>query len=76
MTNGVSGLLVSERDVEGLTASLLRIVENPDRWKAMGAAASDAVAVKFAQPHQIESLEAAYFEAIEQWRKGRNRWVR
>jgi hypothetical protein len=38
----------------------------------MGAAASEAVAVKFAQRHQIESLEAAYFEAIEQWRKGRS----
>jgi hypothetical protein len=25
--------------------------------------------VKFAQSQQIESLEAAYFEAIEQWRK-------
>ena len=72
VTDGVSGLLVPERDVEGLTASLFRIVENPDRWIAMGAAASDAVAVKFAQPHQIESLEAAYFEAIEQWRKGRS----
>jgi colanic acid/amylovoran biosynthesis glycosyltransferase len=72
VTDGVSGSLVPERDVEGLTASLLRIVENPDRWIAMGAAASDAVAVKFAQPHQIESLESAYSEAIEQWRKGRS----
>jgi colanic acid/amylovoran biosynthesis glycosyltransferase len=72
VTDGVSGLLVPERDVEGLTASLFRIVENPARWVAMGAAASEAVAVKFAQSHQIESLEAAYFEAIEQWRKGRS----
>ncbi len=72
VTDGVSGSLVPERDVEGLTASLLRIVENPDRWIAMGAAASEAVAVKFAQPHQIESLESAYSEAIEQWRKGRS----
>jgi colanic acid/amylovoran biosynthesis glycosyltransferase len=72
VTDGVSGLLVPERDVEGLTASLFRIVENAPRWIAMGAAASEAVAVKFAQRHQIESLEAAYFEAIEQWRKGRS----
>jgi colanic acid/amylovoran biosynthesis glycosyltransferase len=72
VTDGVSGLLVPERDVQGLTASLLRIVGNPECWIAMGAAASDAVAVKFSQPHQIESLEAAYFEAIEQWRKGRS----
>jgi colanic acid/amylovoran biosynthesis glycosyltransferase len=72
VTDGVSGLLVPERDVEGLTASLFSIVENAPRWIAMGAAASEAVAVKFAQRHQIESLEAAYFEAIEQWRKGRS----
>jgi colanic acid/amylovoran biosynthesis glycosyltransferase len=69
VTDGVSGLLVPERDVEGLTASLFRIVENPAHWIAMGAAASEAVAVKFAQSQQIESLEAAYFEAIEQWQK-------
>jgi colanic acid/amylovoran biosynthesis glycosyltransferase len=72
VTDGLSGLLVPERDVEGLTASLFRIVENPAHWIAMGAAASEAVAAKFAQSQQIESLEAAYFEAIEQWRKERS----
>jgi colanic acid/amylovoran biosynthesis glycosyltransferase len=70
VTDGVSGLLVPERDVEGLTASLFRIAENPAHWIAMGAAASEAVALKFAQSRQIEALEAAYFEAIEQWQKG------
>jgi hypothetical protein len=46
------------------------MVENPARWQAMGAAASKTVAVEFAQPRQIESLEAVYFEAIELWGKG------
>jgi colanic acid/amylovoran biosynthesis glycosyltransferase len=70
VTDGVSGWLVPERDVAGVTASLFRMVENPARWQAMGAAASKTVAVEFAQPRQIESLEAVYFEAIELWGKG------
>jgi colanic acid/amylovoran biosynthesis glycosyltransferase len=69
VTDGVNGWLVPERDVEGLTRSLFRLVEDPARWQAMGAAASKTVAVEFAQSRQIESLEAAYFEAIEVWRK-------
>jgi colanic acid/amylovoran biosynthesis glycosyltransferase len=72
VTDGLNGWLVPERDVEGLTRSLFRLVEDPARWQTMGAAASETVAVEFAQSRQIESLESAYFEAIEKWRKGRN----
>jgi colanic acid/amylovoran biosynthesis glycosyltransferase len=71
VTEGVNGLLVSERDDEGLTRSLLTIVRDPVRWKAMGLAASETVAAEFAQPRQTESLESSYFEAIEQWRRER-----
>lgn len=71
VTEGVNGLLVSERDDEGLTRSLLTIVRDPVRWKAMGLAASESVAAEFAQPRQIESLESSYFEAIDQWRRER-----
>ena len=69
VTDGVNGLLVSERDDEGLAVSLSKMVQDPARWKAMGASASQTVATDFAQPHQVECLEAAYFEAIELWRK-------
>jgi glycosyltransferase involved in cell wall biosynthesis len=72
VTDGLNGWLVPERDVEGLTRSLFRLVADPARWQAMGAAASETVAVEFAQSRQVESLESAYFEAIEQWRKGRS----
>jgi colanic acid/amylovoran biosynthesis glycosyltransferase len=68
VTDGVNGLLVPERDDEGLATSLFKMVEEPARWIAMGASASQTVATEFAQPRQIESLESAYFEAIEQWR--------
>ena len=73
VTDGVNGLLVSERDDEGLAVSLSKMVQDPARWKAMGASASQTVATDFAQPHQVERLEAAYFEAIELWRKSAGR---
>jgi colanic acid/amylovoran biosynthesis glycosyltransferase len=68
VTDGVNGLLVPERDDKGLATSLFKMVEEPARWRAMGASASQTVATEFAQPRQIESLESAYLEAIEQWR--------
>jgi colanic acid/amylovoran biosynthesis glycosyltransferase len=69
VTDGVNGLLVPERDDEGLANSLLKMVEDPAGWKIMGASASETVAAEFAQPRQVESLESAYFEAIDQWRR-------
>jgi len=69
VTDGLNGLLVAEGDDQGLAASLFRMVEDPVRWRAMGAAASETVAREFSQPRQIELLESAYFEAIEQWNK-------
>ena len=68
VTDGVNGWLVPERDHEMLTTSLRRLVQDPDRWAEMGAAASQAVAAGFAQRGQIEALESTYFEALERWR--------
>jgi colanic acid/amylovoran biosynthesis glycosyltransferase len=68
VTNGLNGFLVPERNHEMLANSLCKLVADQARWTEMGAAASRTVAVEFAQPHQIEALESAYFEAIEQWR--------
>jgi glycosyltransferase involved in cell wall biosynthesis len=67
VTDGLNGLLVPERDVEGLAKSLFEMTQDPARWKAMGACASQTAAAEFAQPRQIDSLESAYFEAMEQW---------
>ena len=73
VTDGVNGLLAGERDDEGLAKCLFALAQNPARWKAMGAAASEMVAREFTQQAQIASLESAYFEAIEQWRKSHSR---
>ncbi|HYY27401.1 MAG TPA: glycosyltransferase [Chthoniobacterales bacterium] len=64
----VNGLLVSERDVSGLTNALLTIARDPDRWKSLGKSAAQTVTNEFAQPRQIEALESAYLEAIESWK--------
>ena len=66
--DGLNGFLVPERNHEMLANSLSKLAQNSDRWKEMGAAASRTVAAEFAQPRQVEALESAYFEAIEQWR--------
>jgi colanic acid/amylovoran biosynthesis glycosyltransferase len=70
VTNDVNGLLVAERDDAGLANALCKLVNDPARWEAMGAAAAKTVAREFSQPHQIESLEAAYFEAMGRARRG------
>jgi colanic acid/amylovoran biosynthesis glycosyltransferase len=71
VTDGVNGLLVAERDFEMLANSLFELAENPGRWTEMAMEASRTVAAEFAQPRQIEALESAYFEVIEQWRASR-----
>jgi colanic acid/amylovoran biosynthesis glycosyltransferase len=73
VTDGLNGLLASERDIDALTTSLLAIAGDPARWNSMGICASQTVSAEFAQPRQIESLESAYLEAIERWKRSRFR---
>jgi colanic acid/amylovoran biosynthesis glycosyltransferase len=47
VADGVSGLLVPERDVEALTAALRQLVEHPERWAAMGRAGREVVAREY-----------------------------
>ena len=63
--SGQTGLLVPERDREGLRESLLELADNPARWTAMGQAAADAMANHFEASRQIERLEGFYDEAVE-----------
>jgi colanic acid/amylovoran biosynthesis glycosyltransferase len=71
VTDGLNGLLVSEHDIDALTTSLLTIASDPSRWKSLGVSASQTVATEFAQPRQIASLESAYFEAIDRWKRSK-----
>ncbi len=69
--DGINGFLLPERDIEGLTAALLKLAGDPARWRSMGCAASQTVATEFAKPGRIEALESAYQEAAERWQSNR-----
>ncbi|MFV1995168.1 MAG: glycosyltransferase, partial [Verrucomicrobiales bacterium] len=60
-----AGLLVPERDVEGIETSLLRLAEQEGLWRSMGEAAADDVREQFEAGAQIAKLERYYREAIE-----------
>jgi colanic acid/amylovoran biosynthesis glycosyltransferase len=62
--NGVSGVLVPEGDVEGLSASLIRAAETPEALSIMAKAGSDSVKAKFDQTEQVRRLEDIYLKTM------------
>jgi colanic acid/amylovoran biosynthesis glycosyltransferase len=60
--HGVSGLLVAERDSDGLARELIGLSEDRVRYAAMGAAAVRRVAEEFDLRAQTRKLEAIYAE--------------
>jgi colanic acid/amylovoran biosynthesis glycosyltransferase len=69
VTDGVSGLLVPERDYQRLGDALVKLAEDPAHLFEMGRAASRTVAAEFGQARQTEALESAYFEAMGRARR-------
>lgn len=63
--NGVTGLLVPERDVDGLYESMVKLTGG--LWPAMSEAAAADVRDQFESTAQIAKLEAVYDEA---WKLG------
>lgn len=60
--NGVTGLLVPERDVDGLHACMLKLTGG--LWPVMSEAAAADVREQFESTAQIAKLEAVYDEAM------------
>src|SRR2546423_2746843 len=58
--NGVSGILVPERDYKALSEALLRSVQDPDLLARLARHRANAVAKKFDQQDQIRRLEEIY----------------
>jgi colanic acid/amylovoran biosynthesis glycosyltransferase len=71
--DGETGLLVAERDREGLAEAMLGLVRAPDRWRAMGAAAAADMALHFEATAQVAKLEGFYDEAVAMGRGERAR---
>jgi colanic acid/amylovoran biosynthesis glycosyltransferase len=62
--DGTTGILVAERDREGLHAAMVRLTLEPGLWSRMGAAASADIRENFESTAQIARLEDIYFEAL------------
>ncbi|MEK0449050.1 MAG: hypothetical protein RL088_1318 [Verrucomicrobiota bacterium] len=61
--NGISGLLVAERDSAGLAEAMLTLASDPSRYAAMSAAARTRVATQFDITATVRALEEFYDEA-------------
>ena len=62
--DGVSGVLVDERDDAALSEALLGWSKRPDALHRLAEAGARAVAANFEQKQQARALEDLYFEAI------------
>lgn len=62
--DGTTGLLTAERDRPALAQAMLDLARSPDRWRALGAAASADMAANFEASAQVARLEALYDEAV------------
>lgn len=67
--DGVSGILVAERDHEALSRALLDAAQNPDLLKRLARNGASSVAAKFDQRKQIDQLEEIYLRMIADSRK-------
>ena len=56
LIEGESGLLVAERDPAALSAAMIELARNPDRWGPMGTAGSRWVGRNFDQTYLTEQL--------------------
>jgi colanic acid/amylovoran biosynthesis glycosyltransferase len=66
--HGAGGFLTGEKNPAALCEAMLSLAESPDRWLAMGRAASESVRAKFEHAAQIAALENFYDEARERFR--------
>ena len=68
--NGVSGVLVPERDAAGLARELMRLAAQPDVLSPIAARGAKDVAAKFEQRAQVDALEQYYFDAMRPSQNG------
>lgn len=66
IVDGVSGLLVPERDEDALTERLSQLVANPQAWEQMGQAGRAHIAAHYNAHVQVQRLENIYGELLDQ----------
>lgn len=69
--DGVSGILVPNEDLEGLTAAMLRMVQHPDLREQIGRAARCRAVERFDIQQTVRAYEALYEEILQRQRRRR-----
>ena len=64
--NGVTGVLVPERDAAAMARELLHFTQNPEQLSAIAQRGAASVAANFEQAAQVRQLEDYYFEAMRE----------
>ena len=64
ISNGLTGILVSERDHVALAGELIQAAQQPERLWQLGRAGAESVAQKFNQRAQTQRLEELYLDTI------------
>lgn len=72
VVDGLSGLIIKERDQSDLFEKLLFLVERPMLWEALGREARKLVESQFDASAQTEKLEGIYTELISRKRVDRS----
>jgi len=67
--NGVSGILVPERDYEALSGALIKAVQDPELLRRLARNGANVIAAKFDQRKQIQRLEEIYLGMMGDSRK-------
>lgn len=62
LVDGVTGLYCAQDDANSLRQKLECLIDQPERWTAMGRAGSDLVAREFSEAGQVEKLLGIYRE--------------
>jgi len=65
-----TGLLVEERDREGLLEQVKKLIEDDDRRQEMGREAAQSMREEFEHGAQIARLEGYYHELLDRWKEG------
>lgn len=69
---GETGLLVEERNREGLLDQVKRLLKDDDCRQEMGRAAGESMRQDFEQSAQVARLEGYYQELLDHWKKGQD----
>jgi colanic acid/amylovoran biosynthesis glycosyltransferase len=64
LVDGVNGLMVEERDVDGLAAAMTTLARAPERWPALGAAGRALIEERFDIEKETQTLEGHYAELL------------